>query len=122
MKRVLVVDDVAASRLALQLELSAIGCAVTEAGTGQEAMALLAARPFDAVVTDVWMPGQDGLQVVKAVHEMAEKLPVWVITGGGVGLTLEGVSTLARLWGAEGVLLKPFDAKALAATIAARIA
>lgn len=121
MKRVLVVDDVAASRLALQLELTAIGCDVTEAGSGEEAIALLAGHSFDAVVTDVWMPGQDGLQVVQAVHDMAAALPVWVITGGGVGLTLEGVSTLARLWGAEGVLLKPFDAKALAANILLRI-
>jgi len=120
-KRILVVDDSAANRLALRLELLDRGFAVEEAGDGKAAIALLKAGGFDAVVTDVWMPEADGIAVVRAMQQDQPELPVFVITGGGPGLSIASASALAEVWGAEKVYVKPFDVRVLVDELAARL-
>jgi CheY-like chemotaxis protein len=110
---VLVADDSAANRLALQLELVDQGFAVAEAVDGSEALALLARQRFAAVVTDVWMPGADGIQVVQAIRKVDAAVPVFVITGGGPGLSIASAAALAEVWGARKVYVKPFDVRLL---------
>lgn len=121
-KHILVADDSPANRLALKLELLDQGFDVDEAEDGKAAIAMLAAGRYDAVVTDVWMPGADGIAVVQAIQKLAPDMPVFVITGGGPGLSIASAAALAEVWGAEKVYVKPFDVRILVAELRAMLA
>ena len=108
-RRILVIDDVATIRESLRLSLEGAGYAVAEAADGQAGLDLLAQQPFDAVVTDLWMPGVDGIALLKRVRRERPELKVIAISGGGPAMTLDLSATLAQVWGAEAVLYKPFD-------------
>lgn len=79
--RVLVVDDQELNR---QLVRAVLGVTmdVTEAESGDLALALLDRQPFDAVLLDVEMPGRDGLETVRAIRarEALHGLPVVAVT------------------------------------------
>jgi two-component system chemotaxis response regulator CheY len=110
---VLIADDSAANRLTLRLELMDRGLEVIEAESGTEAIGKLGDQRFAAVVTDVWMPGADGIAVVQSIRRLAPETPVFVITGGGPGLTIASAAALAETWGAVKVYVKPFDVRLL---------
>ena len=92
--RVLLVDDEDAVREVLTLQLEDFGFAVLPAAGGAEALALLAAEePVDILVTDLSMPGMDGLAVIRAVQERRRGLPALLLTGyagDGTALALGG--------------------------------
>lgn len=110
---VLVVDDVEAMRESLGAALSADGHDVSFAQDGNEALERLLSETFDAVVTDLWMPGLDGLGLIKRIREAQPDLRVFAITGGGPRMTMEVATSIAEVWGAEKVFLKPFDESVL---------
>jgi two-component system chemotaxis response regulator CheY len=112
-RQILVADDSAANRLALRLELVDRGFEVDEAEDGEAAIGMLGSRTYDAVVTDVWMPGADGIAVVQALQKQSPGVPIFVITGGGPGLSIASAAALAEVWGAEKVYVKPFDVRIL---------
>jgi CheY-like chemotaxis protein len=119
---VLIADDSAANRHTLKLELTDRGLGVEEASDGTDAIAKLAGRKYAAVVTDVWMPGADGIQVVQAIRKVDGEIPVFVITGGGPGLSIASAAALAEVWGARKVYVKPFDVRELATDLEAALA
>ena len=118
-KTILIADDSAANRLSLRLELLDHGFGVEEAEDGTVAITKLAESKFDAVVTDVWMPGADGIAVVQAIRNEAPGVPVFVITGGGPGLSIASAAALAEVWGAQKVYVKPFDVRILVKELSA---
>ena len=65
----LVVDDNALNREALTRRLARRGYTVTMAADGQQALAQIAARPFDLVLLDIMMPGISGLDVLRSLRE-----------------------------------------------------
>ena len=67
---VLVVDDSRAQRTILAVQLARWGYQVTEAASGEEALALCAARPFDIVLSDWMMPGMSGLELCHAFRTL----------------------------------------------------
>ncbi|MGV8949661.1 MAG: PP2C family protein-serine/threonine phosphatase [Cypionkella sp.] len=67
---VLVVDDSRAQRRILQMQLSRWGYAVTEAASGEEALALCQTRDFDIVLSDWMMTGMSGLEFCKAFRAL----------------------------------------------------
>lgn len=69
-RNVLVVDDSRAQRAILSLQLRRWGYQVTEAASGEEALAACAARPFDLVLSDWMMPGMSGLEFCKAFRAL----------------------------------------------------
>jgi DNA-binding NtrC family response regulator len=79
-RAVLVIDDEEVMRDVLQTLLQRAGYAVHTAAGGAEGLALARSRPFDAVIVDVMMPDMDGLQVLEALRDDDESLPVLVIT------------------------------------------
>jgi len=79
--RVLVVDDEPTLLTMLGRMLTAWGYAAVTARDGQEALRLLATERFDAVVSDITMPGMDGLEMLAAVRSHDMDLPVILITG-----------------------------------------
>ena len=105
MTRFLVVDDEEPVRALLRDILEDVGVEVTVAASGADALARFEPGRFDAVLTDVGMPGMNGWELLRAIGERDERVALAVITGWG-----ELVSTheekAARV---EWVLTKPFS-------------
>ena len=85
MASILVVDDDPSVRAALRLTLQCDGHSVTALAEAWDALARFTAagERFDLVVTDVWMPGMDGLQLIRAVRARAPDVPIIAISGRG---------------------------------------
>ena len=115
--KALVVDDVMTVRESLAIALESAGYAVTGAGNGVEALAALDKDDFDVLVTDMWMPEMDGLRLLKEIRGRKPNMRIFGVTGGGPRLTIEAMSSLAEVWGAEKVFLKPFDDDELIAAL-----
>src|SRR5437588_4140258 len=105
MSRVLVVDDDSGMLASLRGLFRSRGQEAVVARSGQEALDQVAG--VDAVVTDFAMPGMDGVQLVQAIHERDESLPVILLTAHGS----ERVAVQAMKSGAYDYLTKPFDAE-----------
>ena len=118
-RKALVVDDVMTVRESLAIALESAGYAVTGAGNGVEALAALEKDDFDVLVTDMWMPEMDGLRLLKEIRGRKPNMRIFGVTGGGPRLTIEAMSSLAEVWGAEKVFLKPFDDDELIAALMA---
>lgn len=78
--RVLLVDDEPAIRRALRTPLLELGFQVVEASRGEEALHLVRAESFDAVLLDVNMPGIGGMQTLSRLRVLAPRLPILMLT------------------------------------------
>jgi DNA-binding NtrC family response regulator len=102
---ILLIDDEPELREALAETIKAAGHAVTELGSGQEAARLVADRPFDVVLSDVRLPGIDGLTLLRTCRRDAPLTDFILMTAfADVG---EAVAALKE--GASDYLTKPFD-------------
>ncbi|HLZ73222.1 MAG TPA: ATP-binding protein [Dehalococcoidia bacterium] len=113
---ILLVDDEALILETTQLMLELDGHQVTTADSGAEALALLreSAEPgeagiYDAVLTDLGMPGMNGLQLLAAIRAAGYTLPCLLVTGWGAELA----GTDVEAAGAQAVLPKPFSIQQL---------
>jgi len=102
---VLVVDDEPGMRRGLRAVLERAGFEVLEAGSGEEALALVAERELGLVVSDMKMPGLGGLELLKSLKAMKPGLPVVMITA--YGTVADAVCAMKE--GAEDFLTKPFS-------------
>ena len=102
--RVLVVDDEAAIRDMLSKALSLAEYEVETAADGRAAIDRLRASQYDLLVTDLRMPGIDGLEVIREAHRLRPDLPVIIITG----YSSEASAIEAIDLGVSGYLTKPF--------------
>jgi two-component system response regulator MprA len=113
--RILVVDDEPAVRTALRRALEQAGYAVGLAADGAEALAAVAARPPDAVVLDVLMPGVDGLQTCRRLRADGNAVAVLMLTArDAVSDRVAGLDA-----GADDYLVKPFALEELLARLRA---
>ncbi len=103
MARVLLVDDQPSMLAALTSLLQSNGHEAVEAGSGREALARL--KGIDAVITDHSMQGMDGLQLLQAIRERDELLPVVFLTAHGS----ERLVVQAMKAGAYDYITKPPD-------------
>lgn len=101
---VLVVDDEESIRVTLGDDLEEVGHRVTALGNGQEALDVLGEKRFDVVISDLRMPGADGMAVLKATRERNRSTEVILITAYG---TVESAVDAMR-HGAYHYVLKPF--------------
>ena len=81
--RVLVIDDEPDIREFINDLLVGQGYQVNMASSGLEAIALFKSQPFDLVITDMRMPGMDGLEVARRLKQMDDDIGVIVLTGFG---------------------------------------
>lgn len=114
--RVLVVDDEPPMRRFLRASLSAAGYAVEECGTGAEALRLAASHPPDAVLLDLGLPDQDGVDVVRRLREWSA-VPVVVLSARG----REDDKIQALDAGADDYVTKPFAIGELTARLRAAL-
>ena len=88
---VFIVDDEPLMRLSMLDALEGIGCEVTAAATGTEGLVILGTRQFDIVITDLRLPGADGLTILKACKERSPTTEVILITAHGSVDTAVGI-------------------------------
>src|SRR5215467_8684597 len=113
MPRLLIVDDDEPFRLAMRNAFLRRGYEVTIAGGADEAQAFLRSEAPDYAVVDLRMPGQSGLEVVRALRALPKPPQVVVLTGyGTIGTAVEAI----RL-GAINYLNKPADADEIEAAL-----
>ena len=116
MATILIVDDDDALRTLLRRVLARAGYSTLEASNGREALACLGTQTVDLMITDLFMPQQDGLETILALRRMNRALPIIAMSGGGSAAQFEMLRT-ASLFGAARVLMKPFRAEEVLATI-----
>ena len=116
--KLLVVDDDADLLQLLSMRLTAAGYHVTGVGSAEEALAHLEASRPQLVVSDVQLPGRDGLALFDAIRNRHPALPVILLTAHGT--IPDAVEATAR--GVFTYLTKPFDGKALLDKIAQALA
>jgi len=114
MKRsILIVDDDAVMREMVEDLLTSRGFEACAAPTAEEALQIVEQRDFDAVLTDLQMPGMDGLALLGAVREGHPDLPVILMTSfGSIQTAVE-----AMRHGAHDYVTKPFESESLLLTI-----
>ena len=116
MSRILVIDDELPVRRVLRSILERAGHTVLDAPDGRKGMALWRQEPTDVVVTDIFMPGKDGIEFIQEMKHVAPKPKIIAMSGGGQrGLLDWNASALAL--GADRVLLKPFDQRTFLLTV-----
>jgi len=103
--RVLIVDDERNIRESLQRLLALDGIDSAAAADGREALSLLGEEAFDAVVTDLRMPGMGGQELLERIIEAGLRCPVIMISA--LGEIKDAVKAIKS--GASDYLLKPFE-------------
>jgi len=107
--RLLVVDDEPSARTGLQRLLASEGYRVWGAADGEAALEKVDEVAPDVVITDLKMPGMDGLELLERLRTRDQRLPVLVVTA--FGEVASAVAAMRR--GAEDYLTKPIDFDAL---------
>jgi CheY-like chemotaxis protein len=117
MSSVLVVDDIDVVRLTLRKFLERGGHDVTECASADEAEQAVRRSMPDVVVTDLWMPGRNGLALIGALRERYAHLPVIAISGGAPRLPQAHSLDEARKAGADRLLMKPVSMQELLSSV-----
>ena len=102
---VLIIDDEPLMRISIADALKDEGCQVKVAATGLEGVDLIKKEPFEIVISDLRLPGMDGLQILQTCKEVSPKTGVIVITAHGSVETAVG----AMKMGAYDYITKPFS-------------
>ncbi len=102
--KLLIVDDEAGMRQLLETAFRDRGFDVISASNGDKAVELIKTSPYDIIITDLKMPGRDGMSVLRAARECTPDAHVIIITAYG---TIETAVEAMRL-GAHDFIAKPF--------------
>ena len=113
MTSVLVVEDNVALRVTLCRDLASHGFVVAQADHAEAALAVLAAQPIDVVVTDLLMPGTDGIDLLARLQSQSTRTRAILMSGGASARDYER----ALEHGAVRVLCKPFTSSELVQSI-----
>lgn len=105
MATILLAEDDEIMRITLYDRLRAQGWQVDQAADGKEASALIRQRPYHVVVSDIRMPGMDGVRLMEQIKELTPTTEVILMTAYG---RVEDAVTCLKL-GAADYILKPFD-------------
>ena len=104
-RRVLVVDDELLIRTLLTRWITGWGYGVRHVGSADEALKVMAEDPADILLTDVAMPGHDGLWLAEQVHARWPNTAIVMSTAQDDPYTVR----TSRKLGAVGYVIKPFD-------------
>ena len=112
---VLVVDDELSIRRALHTTLHKLGFKTVEAARGEEALSLVRANSFDAVLLDINMPGMTGIDTCRNMRRFSPRIPILMLTVRDS----EDDKVEALDAGADDYVTKPFQLRELTARIRA---
>ncbi len=109
MARVLIIDDNEDLRELVQVILVGAGYDVELAEDGQSGVAAQRVKPADLIVTDIFMPVQDGIETIAQVRREFPNVKILAVSGGGKTTHSRGYLTTASQIGADDTLAKPFE-------------
>ncbi len=113
MRKILVIDDEKPTLSMFQMFLKVYGFTVYTAENGEQGLKIFQKENPSIVITDIKMPGMDGLEVLKKIKEISPATEVIIITGhGDVDLTIEAMNLSATDF-----INKPIQKKALDAAL-----
>jgi CheY-like chemotaxis protein len=104
MADILIIDDDPQIRRLLKRILRGVGHTVREAKDGLDGVSLFWQKRPDLVITDIVMPGMEGIETILSLRQSGPAMPIIAISGGSDPLYLEA----ARKLGATAELRKPF--------------
>ena len=118
MAKILIVDDDSAVQATIRLLLERAGHSVVVASDGSKGLAIFETGDFDLLFLDIFMPGMDGLETMRLVHQQRPLVPIIVISGnpGGTASGPDYLNMATKL-GAVTSLQKPFKPAALLAAV-----
>jgi DNA-binding response OmpR family regulator len=111
-KRVLVIDDDICVGTAIQIMLDREGCDAVHAPDAAIAAKIFASFKFDLVIVDIFMPGINGLEVIRGFRNLAANVPILAMSGFRFRDTMDPSTDflgLAEAAGAAAGLRKPFS-------------
>lgn len=115
---ILVIDDEMAIRTMLRRILEREGFVVVDAPDGRAGIAALRLQAPDVVLTDLFMPDKDGIEVIQEVRSLWTETRIIAMTGGQLQNSLGSIVQPAALsLGADRILIKPFDQRTLLSAI-----
>jgi CheY-like chemotaxis protein len=117
---ILIVDDDIAVQAVMRLLLERDGHEVVVASDGLKGLKIFETGKFDLLVVDIFMPGMDGLETMRLVHQQRPDIPIIVISGRPIPSDSSAgpdFLTMAVKLGAISSLQKPFKAPALRALV-----
>jgi CheY-like chemotaxis protein len=122
--RILIIDDDSAVQATIKILLERAGHSVVAAGDGRIGLAIFETGDFDLLFLDIFMPGMDGFETMRLVHQQQPLTPIIVISGNPN--TFDSISgpdflTMATKLGAVSSLQKPFKPAALLAAVASSL-
>ena len=120
MARILLIDDEDALREVLAMTLAQAGHLVIQAADGKTGVELFRVEPTDLVITDIIMPGQEGIETIVALRRALPKLPIIAMSGGTSHSRF--YLEMADKLGAQRTLAKPFSATQLLGAVSAVLA
>jgi len=115
--RVLVIDDDPHVRDLVEDALCQAGHTVALTRDGREGLRALHEGEFDLVITDIFMPDMEGIELIRWLRKEGLTVPVVAMSGGGI-IAAEGILDMAQQLGACVTLEKPFGPADLAAVVA----
>jgi DNA-binding response OmpR family regulator len=121
MALVLVIDDEPQMRRMIRRILSAAEHDAIEASNGREGLAMFQKYRPDIVVTDILMPEKEGIETILEIRRATAATGIIAISGGGVSDNLMFLD-IAKKFGADAVLAKPFRAQELIDAVAGLLA
>jgi CheY-like chemotaxis protein len=117
MRRILLVDDNETFRRSLREVLQQAGYEAQAAEEGAAALKLYRQQPFDLVITDLLMPGKEGLETIMELRRLQPELKVVAISGGG-RIDANDYLPMAKKLGATETLAKPFTSEQILGVVA----
>jgi CheY-like chemotaxis protein len=118
--KILIVDDDQAVQITIRLLLERAGHQVVAASGGRQGVDQLESGDFDLLFLDIFMPGMDGFETMRKVHQLRPLVPIIVISGRPISQGEGGAPdflTMATKLGAISSLQKPFKPAALLAAV-----
>jgi CheY-like chemotaxis protein len=116
MPKILVVDDNDTLRTAISLTLEEMGCEVSQAGNGSEALVMQQSRPAEVLLTDLIMPEKEGIEVIQEFRRRYPEVTIIAMSAGG-RMSARDLLKMANNLGASYTLTKPFSKDQLAETM-----
>jgi CheY-like chemotaxis protein len=116
-KTALVVDDQRDFCLMMEQLLGELGLRAVWASDGNEALAKLESEPVDVILTDLFMPGMDGLELIHRLNHSSKRVPPIIAVTGDEHFAAQSVGAAAASLGAQAILIKPFSIHQLASAI-----
>lgn len=108
MKKILVIDDDTSLNGMIYEILTSYGYEVRSAPNGVEGLQLFMKERPDLVITDIFMPEKEGLEVIMELRQADKAIRILVVSGGSPHMNISDIFAMAEMFGADAVLSKPF--------------